>query len=80
MQKWYGSSAVCINENGELLMVLQGKPDEKKKRSIPSGGKEKGETFEACCMREVEEETGYIAEVAEKMKVKKCVMTSGIFL
>jgi len=31
-------------------------------------------------MREVEEETGYIAEVAEKMKVKKCVMTSGIFL
>jgi hypothetical protein len=30
MQKWFGSSGVCINENGELLMVLQGKPEEDK--------------------------------------------------
>jgi len=30
MRKWYGSSAVCINKNGELLMVLQGNLDENK--------------------------------------------------
>jgi aminoglycoside 6'-N-acetyltransferase len=41
MQKWFGSSGVCINENGELLMVLQGKPEEDKKWSVPSGGQEK---------------------------------------
>lgn len=71
MHKWSGSAGVCVNENAELLMILQGKPKEKKKWSIPSGGREKGETFEACCIREVEEETGYIVEVVEKIKVKR---------
>lgn len=71
MQEWSGSAGVCINEHGELLMVLQGKPKEKKKWAIPSGGREIGETFEECCMREVEEETGYKAEVIEEIKVKK---------
>ena len=31
MQQWFGSSGVCINEHGQLLMVLQGKPEEKKR-------------------------------------------------
>lgn len=70
MQKWFGSSGVCINENGELLMVLQGKPEEKKMWSVPSGGKEHNETFEECCVREIEEETGYEAEIVEEIKVK----------
>jgi ADP-ribose pyrophosphatase YjhB (NUDIX family) len=70
MQKWFGSSGVCINENGELLMVLQGKPEEKKMWSVPSGGKENNETFEECCVREIEEETGYEVEIVEEIKVK----------
>lgn len=70
MQKWFSSSGVCINENGELLMVLQGKPEEKKMWSVPSGGKENNETFEECCVREIEEETGYEVEIVEEIKVK----------
>jgi ADP-ribose pyrophosphatase YjhB (NUDIX family) len=71
LQKWFGSSGVCINENGQLLMVLQGKPEEKKTWSIPSGGKEHDKTFEECCIREIEEETGYSGEIIEEIKVKR---------
>jgi len=71
MDKWFGSSAICINEHGELLMVLQGTPEEKKLWATPSGGKESGETFEECCIREVEEETGYIVEIIDKLFVKQ---------
>ncbi len=69
--KWFGSAGVCINENGELLMVLQGKPEEEKTWSVPSGGQERNETFEECCIREIKEETGYIVEVVDELKVKK---------
>ncbi len=30
MNKWTGSAGICINEEGKLLMVLQGAPDEEK--------------------------------------------------
>ncbi|MFC7686449.1 NUDIX hydrolase [Ureibacillus sp. GCM10028918] len=70
MQEWHGSSGVCINENGQLLMVLQGKPEEKKTWSIPSGGREINETFEECCIREIEEETGYKVEIQKELQVK----------
>lgn len=71
MKEWYGSSGVCINEEGQLLMVLQGKPDEKKTWSIPSGGRENNETFVECCSREIEEETGYKVEIVKELQVKK---------
>ena len=71
MKTWLGSSGVCINENGRLLMVLQGKPEEKHMWSIPSGGKEADETFEECCIREIEEETGYRARILKEIKVKR---------
>jgi ADP-ribose pyrophosphatase YjhB (NUDIX family) len=74
MQKWEGASGICMNENGELLMVLQGKPEERKTWSVPSGGKEENETFQECCVREIEEETGYITEIMEEIKVKKGVI------
>lgn len=70
MPKWSGSSGVCINENAELLMVLQGKPEETKLWSVPSGGQENNETFQECCIREMEEETGYKVEVVEELQVK----------
>ncbi|MFC4408906.1 NUDIX hydrolase [Chungangia koreensis] len=70
MNIWRGAAGVCINERGELLMVLQGKPHEEKKWSVPAGGLEAGETIEECCVREISEETGYIAEVGEKLFVK----------
>ncbi len=55
---WKGSAAVCIRDQ-KVLMVQQGKPDERKLWTIPSGEKSGNETYEACCLRELEEETGY---------------------
>lgn len=70
MTKWYGSAGVCIDFNSKFLMVLQGTVDEPKKWTIPSGGKEPGETFEECCIREVREETGYDVEIMNTLHTK----------
>ncbi|MGG0275841.1 NUDIX hydrolase [Bacillus rhizoplanae] len=70
MKRWIGAAAICINDNKEVLMVLQGKRKEEKRWSVPSGGLEKGETLEECCIREVWEETGYHIEVIEKVHEK----------
>jgi ADP-ribose pyrophosphatase YjhB (NUDIX family) len=59
------AAAVCINDNRQILMVLQGKPSEEKKWSVPGGGKEENESFEECCVREVWEETGYEVEIKQ---------------
>jgi 8-oxo-dGTP pyrophosphatase MutT (NUDIX family) len=66
MASWKGAAAICINDEGKLLMVLQGKEHEEKRWSVPSGSKEE-ETFEECCIREVWEETGYKVEIIEKV-------------
>ena len=39
--------------------------------AIPSGGKENDETFKECCVREIEEETGYLTEILEEIKIKR---------
>ncbi len=70
MERWIGSAAVCVNERNEVLMVLQGKR-RRKRWSVPSGGLEKGETLEECCIREVWEETGYNVEVVNKIYEKR---------
>ncbi len=67
---WKGAAAICTNEYGQILMVLQGQKHEIKKWSIPSGGLLKGETFEDCCLREVKEETGYDVEIVKKLFAK----------
>ncbi|WLD95309.1 NUDIX hydrolase [Alkalihalobacillus sp. AL-G] len=69
MMKWIGSAAVCIQGN-RLLMVQQGKKDEPKLWTVPSGGKEIDESFESCCLRELEEETGYKGEIIRPLHVK----------
>jgi ADP-ribose pyrophosphatase YjhB (NUDIX family) len=71
LKTWYGSAGVCINDKSGILMVLQGTPEEIKTWSIPSGGLEKGETFEECCKREIEEETGYIVNTVQELQIKK---------
>jgi len=68
---WKGAAGVCINEDNQLLMVLQGAPDEEPKWSVPSGGLEGDETYEECCIREFEEETGLKVEVVSKLQDKK---------
>lgn len=68
MKEWFGSAAVCINENNEVLMV---KSYHSNAWAIPSGGIEKGETPEECCVREVMEETGYRVAIEDKLFVKK---------
>ncbi|WP_341201010.1 NUDIX hydrolase [Planomicrobium okeanokoites] len=73
METWYGAAGICINESSQLLMVLEGETVETQKWSIPTGGLEKGETFEQCVLREIEEETGFTAEILTKLKVKKGV-------
>ncbi|TAA72374.1 NUDIX hydrolase [Planococcus salinarum] len=73
METWYGAAGICINESSQLLMVLEGETAETQKWSIPTGGLEKGETFEQCMLREIEEETGYTAAIRAKIKIKKGV-------
>jgi 8-oxo-dGTP pyrophosphatase MutT (NUDIX family) len=76
MDKWLGSAAVCVVD-GKVLMVKQGKPEERKQWSIPSGGKEPDETYEECCCREVFEETGYQIKVVNHL-FEKTGKTFGI--
>ncbi|WP_419181281.1 NUDIX hydrolase [Fictibacillus nanhaiensis] len=67
--QWEGASCICVNDE-KLLMVLQGTADEEKKWSIPSGGREGGESLEDCGIREVWEETGYVVKVVKKLHIK----------
>ncbi|MDM5154254.1 NUDIX hydrolase [Bacillus sp. DX1.1] len=74
MGVFQGAAALCKNGDGELLMVLQGRPDVKEaelKWSVPSGGKFEEETFEQCCIREVKEETGYDVRIVRNVYEKK---------
>jgi 8-oxo-dGTP diphosphatase len=75
---WEGASCICLME-GKLLMVLQGKPEEEKRWSVPSGELEKGETIEECCVREVWEETGYVVKIKEKLHIKEGVSFGILF-
>ena len=34
MTHWVGATGVCINSDGQVLMVLQGKPEEEKYWSV----------------------------------------------
>ncbi|WP_404433536.1 NUDIX hydrolase [Sutcliffiella horikoshii] len=70
MKEWYGSATICFNENKEVLMV---KSNDSIGWSVPSGGIEKGETPEVCCIREVKEETGYDVRIIESLFVKETV-------
>ncbi|TWT24930.1 NUDIX domain-containing protein [Planomicrobium sp. CPCC 101110] len=70
MSNWKGAAGVCINELNEVLLVLQGPPEEEKKWGVPSGGQESGETLEESCEREFFEETGLTVRAIEELTVK----------
>ncbi|TFE00564.1 NUDIX hydrolase [Jeotgalibacillus salarius] len=74
MRKWYGTAAVCLNENNEVLMV---KSHDSDAWAVPSGGIEEGETPEECCVREVMEETGYEVKITDHLFMKE-TMIKGI--
>lgn len=77
MEKWYGSAGICVSNDGKVLMVKQGKPEDKKLWTVPSGGKEENESYEECCVREIWEETGYNVNIM-KYLFKKEGTTFGI--
>lgn len=74
MKSWQGAAGVCVNDRNELLMVLQAAPGEDQKWTVPSGGKEKTETFEECCVREIFEETGYTTKVKASIYKKETLL------
>ena len=51
-----------VVSNGKMLLVYEGNIDQ---YMIPGGGVEKNETLEACCVRELAEETGFVVEPLE---------------
>lgn len=73
-KKWFGAAGICLNDKNEILMVKQGTPEEKKAWSIPSGEKEADESFEACCVREIKEETGFDVHIIQSLFVKEEVI------
>lgn len=71
MANWKGAAGVCINGRNEVLMVLQGPPDEEKKWGLPSGPPEGDETLEQSCIREFYEVTGLEVQIIRSAGVKK---------
>lgn len=60
-EKWTkrrSASRGIITKGGKILLCYEEKIDQ---FSIPGGGIEKNESFEACCIREIAEEMGLIA-------------------
>lgn len=70
MANWKGAAGVCLNDRQEVLLVLQGPPDEDKKWSVPAAGLEEGESLQECCKREFFEETGLVVSVQQEVKVR----------
>ncbi|AFC29562.1 GCN5-like N-acetyltransferase [Paenibacillus mucilaginosus 3016] len=68
---WRGAAAMIRNESRQLLMILQGRPEEEKKWSVPAGGLNDGEALEECCAREVWEETGHRVQVGAYLHEKR---------
>jgi 8-oxo-dGTP pyrophosphatase MutT (NUDIX family) len=65
----HAAGGMVINERGEVLfMFRRGKWD------LPKGKQDRGETLEACALREVEEETG-----VRNLEIKKFLMITEHF-
>lgn len=71
MSNWRGAAGICFNEQREVLMVLQGPPEEEKKWGVPAGPPEADETLEQSCIREFSEITGLEVQIVKKAGTKK---------
>lgn len=71
MSNWKGAAGICINDQSEVLLVLQGPPDEEKKWGFPAGPPEAGETLEQSCIREFSEVTGLDVRILRSAGIKK---------
>jgi ADP-ribose pyrophosphatase YjhB (NUDIX family) len=61
-------SQAVITRNNEVLMVKQYVQRGDIVWNFPGGGIEEGETPEEACLREVEEETGFIVNIVTLLK------------
>ena len=72
MGSFYASAgAIVENEDGEILMVQEGKEHIKGKWDFPGGGWEQRESIIDCVKREVLEETGYEIEITGFLGIYK---------
>ncbi len=55
-----------VIRDGKILLTYEKNTDV---YMSPGGGREEGETFEECCIREIKEESGYDAEIKEPFVV-----------
>ncbi len=60
---------VIQNDNGEYLLVQEMQEKCYGLWNLPAGYVDKGETIEAAAVREVKEETGYDAELLDKINI-----------
>ena len=68
MKLWFGAAGICFDGNQRVLMVRN---RDVNGWSVPSGGIEENETAEACCIREVREETGYSVSEVMRLSTKQ---------
>lgn len=71
MSNWKGSAGICLNDQDEVLLVLQGPPDDEKKWGLPAGPPEADETLEESCIREFKEVTGLEVKILKSAGMKK---------
>lgn len=68
---WRGSAAICLDQDARVLLVHGGDRGDVKRWGLPGGGlKDNAESFEACCEREVLEETGCRVAAERLVRVK----------
>ncbi len=67
---WVGASDLCVDPSGRVLLVLQGHAGEPRTWGLPGGGCQPGESVEACCLRELWEETGYRGTILRPLGAK----------